>query len=267
MNANQRVDYRNLAAGYDRRYRVNPMTGVERRLGALVAALEPKRVLEVGCGTGHWLSVLGAGGATVIGIDLSLAMLSRHGGSPTGITLVCGDGDRLGLRPAKFDLIVCVNALHNLIDPGRFIQHCAILLRTAGVLTIVTLDLRPEHLDRYIYDFFAGTREQDRIRHPDLADLRKWFLSAGFERLEVAPVERVEACLSGRAVLADYFLERDSNSTLALLDPDEYAHGLERLRAHVAAAEDSGRVAEYRTRMRLLMVMGRTAEGVGSSES
>jgi SAM-dependent methyltransferase len=52
------LNYDSIAASYDRRYLVNDYSGVGDALLAFVGRDLRGRVLEVGCGTGHWLRLL-----------------------------------------------------------------------------------------------------------------------------------------------------------------------------------------------------------------
>lgn len=55
---NRAVDYDWIADEYDRRYDENDYGGVERTLLDFVGDSRLSSVLEVGCGTGHWLAAL-----------------------------------------------------------------------------------------------------------------------------------------------------------------------------------------------------------------
>ena len=65
------VDYDSVANTYDRRYDNNDYSGIEAALGAFMGPTHDGRVLEVGCGTGHWLRLLGARGIRAAGLDVS----------------------------------------------------------------------------------------------------------------------------------------------------------------------------------------------------
>jgi SAM-dependent methyltransferase len=71
-----RVDYDDVAPSYASRYRRNDYSGVAhtllRFLGDAAARLA---MLEVGCGTGHWIEMLRTRGARILGIDRSDGML------------------------------------------------------------------------------------------------------------------------------------------------------------------------------------------------
>jgi hypothetical protein len=55
-----RLDYDEVAADYDGRYRESRYEGIDAAVRAIVRGTE--RVLDVGCGTGHWLGVAASEG-------------------------------------------------------------------------------------------------------------------------------------------------------------------------------------------------------------
>src|SRR5260370_2817421 len=73
------VDYDAIAPHYDVRYEINELPGIAGLLRQTVAeAGGPNaRVLEGGCGTGHWLDLLGPLTSQVARPDFSAGMLRR----------------------------------------------------------------------------------------------------------------------------------------------------------------------------------------------
>ena len=69
------TNYDDIAHAYDRRYRQEDYSDIERTLVEFVG--DCSDVLEVGCGTGHWLQRLEDRGARTVGIDPSRSMLLR----------------------------------------------------------------------------------------------------------------------------------------------------------------------------------------------
>ena len=101
------------------------MQGIERRvLTALsrcgVSSLAGKRVLEIGCGSGHWLRELvqwGADPHDVVGVDLVPPRLhdAKRLCAPE-VRLYCGDGGALALTSSSFDLALQVTAFTSILD-------------------------------------------------------------------------------------------------------------------------------------------------------
>jgi malonyl-CoA O-methyltransferase len=83
----------------------NPLMQAEQAVVApLIAAAAPRTALDVGTGTGRYLPHLrDAGAGVVVGVDLSLAMLSRH---TQAAHRVCADACRLPFPDASFDLVL-----------------------------------------------------------------------------------------------------------------------------------------------------------------
>jgi ubiquinone/menaquinone biosynthesis C-methylase UbiE len=77
------TDYDAISIQYDCRYRVRDFRGVEHALLQFVGAVESSNLLEVGCGTGHWLKFLANERRHPTGIDPSINKnaLARPGSS------------------------------------------------------------------------------------------------------------------------------------------------------------------------------------------
>jgi ubiquinone/menaquinone biosynthesis C-methylase UbiE len=83
------------------------------RLRALLSVLgevRGKRILDLGCGKGRFARLLGCRGATVVGLDISRAMLAEA----TGGALVLASARRLPFRPRSFDAIIAVEVFEHL---------------------------------------------------------------------------------------------------------------------------------------------------------
>jgi SAM-dependent methyltransferase len=81
------------------------------------------RVLEVGCGGGHFTQWLAAPGYVAIGLDRSPAMLDEARSRLSGSPLVLADAHRLPLRDRAVDISVLVTTLEFLESPRRALQE------------------------------------------------------------------------------------------------------------------------------------------------
>jgi ubiquinone/menaquinone biosynthesis C-methylase UbiE len=98
----------------------------ERRVLALLrrhgfAALESKKILEVGCGTGQWLRDFvkwGARPENVTGIDLLPQRLSRARRlCPPAVRIQCASAAQLPFSNERFDLVLQSTVFTSILDP------------------------------------------------------------------------------------------------------------------------------------------------------
>ncbi len=106
--------YRRIAGIYDRV--VEPLQrGVRRRAIDVVPPRAGWRVLDVGCGTGRTLALYFEAGCTVVGVDVSAAMLRRaRDGLGPAAELHLTAGDELPFEEGAFDLVNMSLVLHEI---------------------------------------------------------------------------------------------------------------------------------------------------------
>jgi ubiquinone/menaquinone biosynthesis C-methylase UbiE len=250
------VDYDQIAPSYDQRYGALQYEGVASTLLSLARAGPAERILEVGCGTGHWLSELQPISPHVYGLDSSVGMLEQSNRDLRD-RLVCGEAGRLPFARAVFDLIYCVNAFHHFADKREFITGAAQALRSGGRLAIIGMDPHTGQDDWSLYHYFEGTREADLARYPSADSVKGWMLDAGLVQVSSGIADRVVHSLTGREVLQSPFLQKGGTSQLALLTEEAYAAGLERIKGDLLQAEKIGVSLEFVVDISLALVTGR----------
>ena len=97
-----------------------------------LAQLPRRRVLDVGCGTGELLRMVGERfpETTRTGLDLSAEMLSvaRHK-LGEGVELVQGDAERLPFADRAFDVVLCCDSFHHYPNPRAVLAQFARVLQ------------------------------------------------------------------------------------------------------------------------------------------
>lgn len=252
----QKVNYDQLSSTYNRRFELDTNRGVGDALVATARRLKASRILEAGCGTGHWLARLTPAVDHVYGLDLSAGMLAEAQKRQLPIKLVRGCASRLPFTPESFDFVYCVNALHHFSRPQTFITEAYRVLRPDGLLAIVGSDPHGRRDNWYVYDYFEGVYERDLERFPRRDSILAWMRDAGFEQVDCHPVERITESREGRDVLEDPFLEKHACSQLALLSDEDYAAGIARIEAAIDAAEVAGETISFRSDIVLTMLSG-----------
>jgi SAM-dependent methyltransferase len=111
---------------------------LEEWLDRLVpSATQAARALDIGCGTGHHLALLGRKGFSVFGVDGSMDMVGHaHRNNPT-VGLGLADVDTLPFSSGEFDLTLSIEVLRYLPDVPRAVREMARVLRP-GATCIVT---------------------------------------------------------------------------------------------------------------------------------
>ena len=256
----RRVNYDEVSAVYDQRYKGGGPAGIAESLRELASRVAARRVLEVGCGTAHWLALLQDCDIRC-GLDYSAGMLGKARQRDRSLPLVRGTATRLPFRPGTFDLVFCVNALHHFDDPPAFVFQARRVARAGGVLAIIGMDPQAEQDRWYLYDYFPGTYETDRARYPSGDAILGWMDEAGFVRCHRRLAVRIDRDAVGREVLNDRILQKNGTSQLSLLTEEEFAAGMARIEEALRLAERRGECISFPTHISLPIVVGFVPDG------
>ena len=198
------------------------------------------RVLEVGCGTGHWLRRLAERGIRVAGVDASSNMLDYARDQAPGAALAHATAEHLPWASAAFERVFCINALHHFEDKAGFLAEARRVLRPGGQLMTIGLDPHTG-VDRwYIYEYSEPVVEIDKRRYPASTQIRDWMHAVGFSTVRTSEVQHLPARLSARTALEEGRLDRGMTSQLAVLTDEQYQRGIDRIRRGLESAEARG---------------------------
>jgi ubiquinone/menaquinone biosynthesis C-methylase UbiE len=94
-----------------------------------------QRVLEVGCGTGHFTAWLASQGLQAVGLERAPAMLAEMGRRFPEVPAILGDAHQLPLRAGAVDVVVFVTTLEFLDEPARALAE-AVRVARQGVVVL-----------------------------------------------------------------------------------------------------------------------------------
>ena len=175
-----------------------------RRVRMLSSNLRPgTRVLEIGCGTGHFTQELSKTGASVTAIDISpdLLEIAQRGVNTDNVTFKYGNAHALEMEDETFDVVVGSSVLHHL-EVADALSEITRVLVPGGTIGFT----EPNMLNPQI----AIQKNVPIIKRalgdsPDETAFFKWRLSrrlrrAGFVFIRVEPFDFLHPQLPSRLV-------------------------------------------------------------------
>jgi SAM-dependent methyltransferase len=114
---------------------------LKERIDRLLTSGEGRRLLDVGCGTGHHLAELGGRGFEVSGVDGSAEMLDHARRLNPGRDLRVADVEALPFADATFDVVLSVEVLRYLPRPRQAIAEMARVLKPGGMALVTAAPL------------------------------------------------------------------------------------------------------------------------------
>ncbi len=186
-------------------------------------------VLEVGCGTGNYISALAdSTHCAASGLDPSAGMLAHAAKRPEPVAWLLGRAEALPFAGSAFDLVFSVDVIHHVADRATFYREVARTLWPGGQVCTVTDSAEIIRRREILSGYFPESVEIELARYPRLARLEAWMAEAGLVEPHVVTVEAPYVLTS-----AQPFRDR-AYSSLHLIPEEAWRAGLSRLERDLA---------------------------------
>lgn len=94
-------------------------------------------LLDVGCGTGHFVDLWQASGLAPIGVDISSGMLQYAQTHRPEFPIVLGDATALPFRDSSFDIVALITVLEFLASPEQALREAERVSRKGILLGVL----------------------------------------------------------------------------------------------------------------------------------
>ena len=180
----------------------SPIVAVEHRaLLPWIERLDPRRAIDVGCGTGRWTAYFPA-----IGVDASPAMLAVASRKP-GLRgrLVVADATALPIVDRCADLVLCTLTIGHIRDQAAALGEFARILEPGG--TLIVTDFHPAAVAQgWRRTFRSNGRVYELENHPYALDpVREAAVGLAARECAEATIGEAERHLFDRAGRPDLF--------------------------------------------------------------
>ncbi len=219
-----KIDYNAIYQQYAANRRIHP--GVFRGLLEVSQITANEAALEVGCGTGNYITALQeATGCQAWGIDPSEGMLSQALARGAQVQFGPGSAEQLPFEDRQFDLVFSVDVIHHVDAQPAYYREAYRVLKPGGQVCTVTDSEWIIRRRQPLANYFPETVEVELARYPSMERLNILMQSAGFADLREEMVEMSSKLSDIRAYREKAF------SSLHLISEEGFQRGIERMEA------------------------------------
>jgi SAM-dependent methyltransferase len=239
-----RTDYESMAEVYDRGRTLSLEQIAELRVVLDQYLDGSERVLDLGSGTGIFAEALAVWfDVGVVGVEPSRAMRQQALAKATRrVSYVGGEAEHIPLADQTCDCAWLSTVLHHVRDRAQCARELQRVVRAGG--RVLIRSGFGDRLDgvRWLR-YFPSARQVAAKRWPTVEATAEVFATAGFE---VEALHEVPEVVASNLGAYHRRIAVRANSTLTLIDDDEFARGVKVLRQEAAAASDTEAVVDRR---------------------
>lgn len=185
-----KLDFDEFAATYAKYRRPSP--SVVRHIVDSIALSSVPTILDVGCGTGNYLSLLSQEfGGEGFGFDISRAMLSQASLKHPKLHLVRADAEAgIPYGDNSVDFTFMIDVIHYIQDLKFLFSELLRVLRLGALLLVVTVceeDIRNQTMAQY----FPETVDVELCRHHSISNIVSNMEAAGLKEVHITHTEHI----------------------------------------------------------------------------
>jgi ubiquinone/menaquinone biosynthesis C-methylase UbiE len=183
-----KVNFNKQAEAYDEGHDGKFVSPMYDEIVNRVLSLNPKKILDVGCGTGNILIRLAKNkDLSLYGLDISenmIEMAKKNLGHR--VELKIGDSEHMPWEDDCFDVIFCNASFHHYPDPEKVLLEMKRLLKNNG--TLIIGDPTAPVIYRQMINLYCKISNNGDYRIYSKEEIEKLLIKCGFEPFKFAKI-------------------------------------------------------------------------------
>jgi len=178
------IRYNTIGKDYNTTRRADPF--IVERLYAMLAPIPAGIYLDIGCGTGNYLTAFSHKGLQFIGVDPSEVMLQQAKAKNDHTVFIQAKAESLSLPGAHFDGTIAVLTMHHWDDIGKGLMEVHRVLKPGAHMACFSFT--PQQVMGYwLRHYFPEMIERSSRTIPAWNEMEQLLLNAGFSHVETEP--------------------------------------------------------------------------------
>lgn len=225
---------------------------ITSRLYHLLCPVPGGKYLDIGCGTGNYLTALSQKGLTIVGIDPSETMLQQARAKHIHSTFISGCAENIPFPDNTFDGTIAVFTVHHWTDMPQGVAELSRVLKQNAKL--VFLSFTPQQMKGYwLNHYFPKMMARALTVVPEAPGMEALLLANGFQAVQfekyfVHPGLEDHFLYSSKYHPERYLVPeiRNNASAFSLLsDENEVADGLIKLEQDIRSGQIDRIIQQY----------------------
>lgn len=147
-------------------------------------------MIEVGAGTGNFLSLFSPFAGRLVACDLTPGMLRVARERNPGMLLAGGDGARLPFADESFDLVTSAHAMHHIPEPVPVLREMRRIAKENGRVLVVDLAAPDDPAEAARADEVMTIRDPSHATSLTVGALREAIMDAGLTIIDHRVLDR-----------------------------------------------------------------------------
>jgi ubiquinone/menaquinone biosynthesis C-methylase UbiE len=178
------IRYDSIGKDYNNTRSADPF--ITEALYSMLSPISGGLYLDIGCGTGNYLTAFSKKGVQFIGVDPSEVMLQQAKSKNDNTVFIQAQSESIPLPDAYFDGAIAILTMHHWDDIGKGLKEIKRVLKPGAHLACFSFT--PQQVMGYwLHYYFPKMIERSSQTIPEWNEMEQLILNAGFSHIKTEP--------------------------------------------------------------------------------